>query len=108
MVDHIYGRGPSLVPDHRPHMFAQELVLYVDYYAKLVDSASSTPQERQYLAKYAAQLEEGMATLEALAAGPAYGDENLASLAPCVTVQRTRLAELTARLDAQSGTTTAK
>jgi hypothetical protein len=98
MVDHIYGRGPGLVPGDRPHMFAQELVLYVDYYSKLVDSASSTAQERQYLAKYAAQLQEGMSLLETLGQGPAYGEENLASLAPCVAAQRARLAELTARM----------
>ena len=32
MVDHIHGRGPSLVPQERPHMFAQELVINVDYF----------------------------------------------------------------------------
>jgi hypothetical protein len=31
MVDNIYGRIPSLVPDHRPHTFAAELTLYVEH-----------------------------------------------------------------------------
>jgi hypothetical protein len=31
MVDHIYGRIPSLVPEHRPHAFAAELTLYLEH-----------------------------------------------------------------------------
>src|SRR5690606_2108832 len=35
MVDHIYGRKASLVSAERPHMFANEIILYVDYVEKL-------------------------------------------------------------------------
>ena len=35
MVDHIYGRGESLVPKNRPQMFAKELVMYVGYIYEL-------------------------------------------------------------------------
>ncbi|MEX0945094.1 MAG: hypothetical protein WDZ38_05415, partial [Balneolaceae bacterium] len=38
MVDHIYGRGESLVPAERPHMFAKELVMYVDYLENLLSN----------------------------------------------------------------------
>lgn len=31
MVDHIYGRSVTLTPDDRPHMFINELSLYIDY-----------------------------------------------------------------------------
>ena len=38
MTDHIYGRGESLVSAERPHMFCQELELYVNFYEKLIGS----------------------------------------------------------------------
>lgn len=36
LIDHIYGRGKSLVPANRPHMFTKDLFMYVDYFEKLV------------------------------------------------------------------------
>ena len=42
MVDHIHGRGRSLVPRDRPHMFAQELVLNVDYLENLLSGEGVT------------------------------------------------------------------
>jgi len=35
MVDHIYGRSESLVSTERPHMFCQEIELYVNYFEKI-------------------------------------------------------------------------
>src|SRR5690554_907891 len=37
MVDHIYGRGESLVSSLRPHMFAKEMVMYVDYLEEMIE-----------------------------------------------------------------------
>ncbi|MDN5202073.1 hypothetical protein QQ008_11885 [Fulvivirgaceae bacterium BMA10] len=31
MVDHIYGKGPSLTSEHRPNMFVKELSMYVHH-----------------------------------------------------------------------------
>ena len=100
MVDQIYGRGPSLVPDHRPHMFAQELVLYVDDYERLARRCTGTDQELRYLIKYRGNLEAGMAYLLEIAARAPYPGENLASIPPCVAAQRERLR----RLDSPVGT----
>ena len=49
MVDHIYGRGPSLVSYERPHMFAKEISMYVDHFEKLVNRCTQTPQELKTL-----------------------------------------------------------
>ncbi len=38
MVDHIYGRGESLVPASRPHCLAKELEMFVDHFAKQVEA----------------------------------------------------------------------
>ncbi|MCG2768824.1 MAG: hypothetical protein L6435_10670 [Anaerolineae bacterium] len=101
MVDHIYGRGPSLVPAQRPHMFAQELVLYVDFCEKLVRRCTYDPQELRYLETYRRNLEAGMDFLLEIAQRVPYKDENLASIPPCVSEQRSRLHALYAELEAK-------
>jgi hypothetical protein len=61
MVDHIYGRIPSLVPGHRPHMFAAELSLYLDHLERLRESthpenAADSEKLQGYRANLAASL----------------------------------------------------
>jgi len=102
MVDHIYGRGPSLVPAQRPHMFARELVLYVDFCQKLVRRCTYTPQELRYLGRFRRNLEEGMDFLLEIAERVPYENENLDSIPPCVSEQRARLQALYAKLEAKS------
>lgn len=98
MVDHIYGRGTSLVPDERPHMFAQELELYVGYYERMAARDDLSRQELSYLRTFAENLEEGMTCCLEVAAATPYPGENLASLPPCVADQRARLQTLQAGL----------
>jgi hypothetical protein len=58
IIDHIYGRGPSLVPADRPHMFAKDLRLYVDYYERLVNKHSLIGDPGQdYLREFKENLE---------------------------------------------------
>lgn len=38
MLDHIYGRLSLLTSGERPHMFARELSLYIDYFRKELDN----------------------------------------------------------------------
>jgi hypothetical protein len=94
MIDHIYGRGPSLVPAHRPHMFAQELELYVDYYEKLVRNGNASEGDVRYRAKFRQNLEESMAFLLQVADREPYEGENLASIPVCVAAQKARLQAL--------------
>jgi hypothetical protein len=63
MVDHIYGRIDLLKGKHRPHMFVNELKLYVDYLKEELRRtklrlAANTPA---YFATYKANLLEGIA-----------------------------------------------
>jgi hypothetical protein len=92
MVDHIYGRGPSLVPKERPHMFAQELVLNVDYFEKLLSGDGLT--DSNTLREYKENLEKGIALCLDIARKTPYADENLASLARCAKEQQLRLNSL--------------
>jgi hypothetical protein len=95
MIDHIYGRGPSLVPADRPYMFAKDLRLYVDYYERLVNKHTAFGDPTvAYLREFKENLESGMRYYEPMLAGAAFEGENLASLAEEIETQSARLEEL--------------
>ncbi|MBC8199336.1 MAG: hypothetical protein ISS67_01690 [Desulfobacterales bacterium] len=91
MVSHIYGRGRSLVPSKRPHMFAAEIVMYVDYFEKLITHNAYTQIEIKRLREFKDNLEQGMDICLDIAKMNPYHGENLASIPPCVEEQRKRL-----------------
>lgn len=91
MVDHIYGRGPSLVSAARPHVFANELNLYVDYLDRMAEESEVSEKSMARLADFAANLEKGMALCLALADEPPYPGENLESLREAVEKENKRL-----------------
>ncbi|HEX2611962.1 MAG TPA: hypothetical protein VHO02_00010 [Fibrobacteria bacterium] len=95
MVDHIYGRGPSLVPQDRPHMFAKDLRLYVDYFERLVNKhAAFADPTTDYLREFKANLEAGMRYYDPMLAASPIPGENLASLSAEIASQSVRLEEL--------------
>jgi hypothetical protein len=63
MVDHIYGRINITNTLYRPHMFVNELKLYVDYLKKQIKEAASSLNEKQkkYFEKFRANLLNGIA-----------------------------------------------
>ena len=89
MIDHIYGRGSCLVSKERPHMFAKELKMYVDFYRKKVfrfrDKDARTLKE---LTSFHANMLKSMDYIEELAQQTSFEDENLPSILP--TVQKGR------------------
>jgi hypothetical protein len=96
MVNHIYGRGKSLVPDDRPHMFVKDLVMSVDYFGKLVDKLGAGDEKAfAYLAVFKANLEDGLAYYRTyLETEKPFPGENLASLKEALVVQGNRLQAL--------------
>ncbi|GAA5521423.1 hypothetical protein LQ318_06710 [Aliifodinibius salicampi] len=93
MVDHIYGRGASLVPAERPHMFAKEITLYVDYVEELANQQGD-PADIKKLKKIRKNLEKGMDYCLEIAKTEAYEEENLDSIPSTVEEQRQRLEEI--------------
>lgn len=91
MTDHIYGKSRSLVPSERPHMFAAEIIMYVDYFEKLLSNDSYTQIEIKRLREFKNNLEDGMNICLDIAGMTPYDEENLASIPPCVEKQRKRL-----------------
>jgi hypothetical protein len=77
MVDHVYGRADVLNKLARPHMFVNELIIYVDYLKtemkkkKEVFSAKQT----QYLQTFHANLLEGVSYYKALFQAPQIKNE---------------------------------
>jgi len=91
MVDHIYGRGPSLVSSKRPHMFAKEIVMYVEYFEKMVVDSSLTTAAIKALLEFKNNLETGLDYCLEIAHKPPYPEENLASISVVVERERVRL-----------------
>ncbi|WP_138430970.1 hypothetical protein [Fodinibius saliphilus] len=91
MVDHIYGRSESLVPSERPHMFAKEIVLYVDYFEELVEQHDGSSGNIKKLKKFKNNLENGMDYCLQIAKSESYKDENLESIPATVEKQQKRL-----------------
>ncbi len=91
MIDHIYGRCKSLVPENRPHMFAKEIVMYVDYFEKETAACGSDNKKRNDLKRFKDNLISGLDYCLDISRRPAYPGENLDSIKMCVKEQKTRL-----------------
>ncbi len=68
MVGHIYGNGPSLSSKSRPHVFINELKMYIDFLETEVQEFKnnfSTKQEK-YLESFKANIEKGIKYYESI------------------------------------------
>jgi hypothetical protein len=97
MIGHIYGRSPSLVSSKRPHMFAKEIVMYLDHFEKLIDNFSNTSNKIKMISECKKNLEEGLDFCLEIAKKSPYPGENLESLSTCVKQQKRRLESLYTR-----------
>lgn len=59
MTDHIYGRE-NIVSQERPHMFVNELKLYVDYLHELASVKNPETKQISFIQKFAENLIEGI------------------------------------------------
>ena len=91
MVDHIYGRGDSLVSAERPHMFAQEVELYVNYFENLLKTMEMNEANSNYLKKFKDNLVAGMELCLSIAKKEPFKDENLASIPEFILEQQEKL-----------------
>jgi hypothetical protein len=100
MVDHIYGRGVSLVSPDRPHMFAKEIVMYVDHVARLIKRCTGSVQELRQLREFKNNLESGLDLCLEISDSQPRSGENLSSIPPVVLEQRIRLRKLYGEFEA--------
>lgn len=94
MIDHIYGRIPSLVPSERPHAFAAELSLYMEHLAKLqAQTHPENPRDVEKLANFRTNLAASLSWYRTwLSSRSSLPGENLQSLRE--EVERVELALL--------------
>jgi hypothetical protein len=102
MTDHIYGRGPSLVPPERPHMFAKEIEMYVDYFEKQMLENSHANKEIDTMTQFINNLEQGLDFCLEIAQKPPFPGENLKSISDCVKKQKNRLNRIYSRFNENS------
>lgn len=105
MIDHIYGRGDSLVPSERPHMFAKEMVMYVDYLEELIEQSEGSAGEIKKLGRFKKNLEEGMDYCLDIARSDSYKGENLQSIISTAEQQKVRLQGLFKRREEEQPVT---
>ena len=98
MVDHIYGRSESLASEERPHMFAKEITLYVDYVEELAEQLEDESGLKK-LQKFQKNLKEGMEYCSQIANSERNQDENLSSISFTVSKQKKRLQSILDRYE---------
>ncbi len=103
MIDHIYGRGRSLVSSDRPHMFANEIIMYVDYFEKQVGECKYSDSEIKRLRKFKSNLDNGMAFCLEIAKRKPYQNENLASIPVIVGEQKSRMKSIYKDFEKKAG-----
>ena len=91
MIDHIYGRGESLVSKERPHMFCQEVELYVNYFENLLKTTELNEAGINYLKTFKENLESGMDYILEFSTKKPFENENLASIPSFISEQRKKL-----------------
>jgi len=94
MVDHIYGRGESLVPENRIHMFAQEIKMYVDHFQKMTSYCDKSPKSLKSLESFIDNMESGIELCLEIAKKTPCPGENLNSISDYATTQKKRLSEI--------------
>ena len=91
MLGHFYGKCDSIVSAERPHVFAKEISMYVDYFRDQADMLDGSPKSQKKLQSIKDTLESGMAYCQEIAKKPAFKDENLSSIPPCIKAEQIRL-----------------
>ena len=94
MVDHIYGRGSSLVPPERPHMYSKEVDMYLKWLEGLVSQAVGDKKLAKRCLKILDSLTSGVTYCLELSATEQVGDENIGSLSESCQMALSKIASL--------------
>lgn len=97
MTDHIYGRTDLLQQVERPHMFINEMNLYIDYLKEQVEDAGHDEKRIQYCIKFAENVLSGISYYKSIEIEPENasfslalenGENQVVSLMECVTIKQ--------------------
>jgi hypothetical protein len=86
MLAFFHGVGENLVPETRPHFFAKELGLYLQYYAdRVLTLPCETANQWEYRRDFLKNLRQGLSHYDLLNATGGYPGESMESLAKAVS-----------------------
>ena len=94
MMEHFYNKKESLISKDRPHMFAKEIQMYVDYYDKLVKESDLNERVSKTLKEFYENLKSGMEYCRNFSNKIPYASENIKSIKFLVDEQKERLEKI--------------
>ena len=94
MMEHFYNKRKSLISIERPHMFAKEIQMYVDYFDKLLKESELNERVSKTLKDYYENLQSGMEYCRNFSQKQPFTSENVESIKSWVDEQQIRLEEI--------------
>ena len=94
MMEHFYNKRKSLISIERPHMFAKEIQMYVDYFEKLLKESELNERVLRTLKDFYENLQSGIEYCRNFSQKQPYTSENIKSIKPWLDEQKVRLEEI--------------
>ena len=94
MMEHFYNKKESLISKDRPHMFAKEIQMYVDYYDKLVKESDLNERVSKTLQEFYENLKSGMEYCRNFSQKKPYASENIECITSWIEEQKVRLEQI--------------
>ena len=94
MMAHFYNKQKSLVSKDRPHMFAKEIQMYVDYFDRLIKKSDLNARTTKTLNEFYENMKSGMEYCRTFSQKQPFTSENIDSINPWIDEQSIRLEEM--------------
>ena len=94
MMAHFYNKQKSLVSKDRPHMFAKEIQMYVDYFDRLIKKSDLNERTTKTLNEFYENMKSGMEYCRTFSQKQPFTSENIDSINPWIDEQSIRLEEM--------------
>jgi len=94
MMAHFYNKQKSLVSKDRPHMFAKEIQMYVDYFDRLIKKSDLNERTTKTLNEFYENMKSGMEYCRTFSKKQPFTSENIDSINLWIDEQSIRLEEM--------------
>jgi hypothetical protein len=94
MMAHFYNKQKSLVSEERPHMFAKEIQMYVDYFERLIKKSEMNERTTKTLNEFYENMKSGMEYCRTFSQKQPFTSENIESINVWIDEQSIRLEEM--------------
>ena len=94
MMHHFYDKQKTLTSKDRPHMFAKEIQMYVDYFDRLVKKSELNDRVTKTLKEFYENMKSGIEYCRTFSQKQPYTAENIESIRYWVNEQKLRLDEI--------------